>query len=155
MPTRPPHNRYDVAHKHLSRDLFTKSLKHTHIFEASLHRQLSHASSSIFCTRKYHASLQVPWASGSVMRRTCVQAHDVAESVLLSLQDALRSRCETAIEYFEALSTVPVAERAPFFAQPLCRRLLHALLRQACYPADFISWPECLDDDEDDFNRFR
>ena len=115
---------------------------------------MNQAASSITCQR-HHASPQMPVASGSVMRRTCVQAHDVAESVLLSLQDASRSRCEAAIEYFEALSTVPVAERAPFFAQPLCRRLLHALLRQACYPTDFISWPECLDDDEDDFNRFR
>ena len=128
---------------------------HTHIFEAPLHKQMSHASSGIFCKSTHHAGPQVPWASGNVMRWACVQAHDVAESVLLSLQDASRSRCETAIEYFEALSTVPVAERAPFFAQPLCRRLLHALLRQACYPADFTSWPECLDDDEDDFNRFR
>ena len=84
-----------------------------------------------------------------------LQAHDVAEAVLLSLQDAPRSRCEAAIEYFEALSTVPVAERAPFFAQPLCRRLLHVLLRQACYPADFTTWSECPEDDEDNFNRFR
>ena len=89
------------------------------------------------------------------MRRARVQARDVAEAVLLSLHDAPRSRCETAIEYFEALSTVPVAERAPFFAQPLCRRLLRALLQQACYPANFTSWPDCLDDDEDDFSRFR
>ena len=50
---------------------------------------------------------------------------------------------------------VPVAERAPFFRQPLCRRLLQALLRQACYPADFLTWIECTDDDEDDFDRFR
>ena len=29
------------------------------------------------------------------------------------------------------------------------------LLQQACYPADFTSWSECIDDDEDDFKRFR
>ena len=50
---------------------------------------------------------------------------------------------------------VPVAERAPYFRQPLCRRLLQALLRQACYPADFVTWDERTDDDEDDFGRFR
>ena len=84
-----------------------------------------------------------------------MQAQDLAEAVLLCLQKASRGTCETAIDYFEALSMVPVSERAPFFAEPLCRRLLHALLQQACYPADFTSWSECIDDDEDDFKRFR
>ena len=83
------------------------------------------------------------------------QAQDLAEAVLLCLQKASRGTCETAIDYFEALSMVPVSERAPFFAEPLCRRLLHALLQQACYPADFTSWSKCIDDDENDFKRFR
>ncbi len=84
-----------------------------------------------------------------------VQAQDLAESVLLCLPKTSKGTCETAIDYFEALSMVPVSERAPFFAEPLCRRLLHALLQQACYPANFISWSRCIDDDEDDFKRFR
>ena len=87
--------------------------------------------------------------------RAVMQAHDLAEAVLLCLQQPFRNICETAIEYFEALSSVAVAERAPFFAQPLCRRLLHGLLRHACYPADFTTWSECVDDDQDDFSRFR
>ena len=85
-----------------------------------------------------------------------MQAHDLAEAVLFCLQQSpSRGVCETAIEYFEALSMVPVAERAPYFRQPLCMRLLQALLRQACYPSDFVTWSEVVDDDEDDFSRFR
>ena len=90
-----------------------------------------------------------------LQRMFAVQAHALAEAVLMCLQHPSRSICETAIEYFEALSMVPVAERAPFFGQPLCRRLLQALLRQACYPADFVTWVECTNDDKDDFSRFR
>lgn len=66
-----------------------------------------------------------------------------------------RSVAEAAIEFFEALNTVPMAERAPSFGPPLFARLLPLLLAHARYPADFTSWVECLEDDADDFHRFR
>ncbi len=87
---------------------------------------------------------------------TCaVQAAALGDAVLRCLECPLRNVAETAVEYFETLSTVPVAERSPAFRAPMFGRLLPPLLRHARYPQSFTSWEECIDDDCDEFHRFR
>lgn len=64
-------------------------------------------------------------------------------------------RCGPVVEFFEAVSTVPVAARAPALGPPLFARLLPALLARAQYPRGFASWEDCAEDDADGFHRFR
>lgn len=79
----------------------------------------------------------------------------LVEVVLKCLGCPSKNVAETAVEYFDTLCTVPVAERHPSFGAPLFSRLLPLLLMHTRYPADFTSWKESIDEDADDFYRFR
>lgn len=50
---------------------------------------------------------------------------------------------------------MPVHERAPELGAGLSRGLLPLMLRLAQFPEGFTSWAECVEDDEEAFNRFR
>lgn len=84
-----------------------------------------------------------------------VQAAAVAEAVFKCLDCASRNVAEIAVQFFEILSTVPVAKRSPAFRAPVFGRMLPPLLRHARYPQGFTFWEECVDDDSDEFHRFR
>ncbi|CAL8466105.1 g5641 [Coccomyxa elongata] len=86
---------------------------------------------------------------------TSNEAAALAEGVLTCLRCPSRNVAEAAIEYFETLSTVPVAQRSSAFRAPLFGRMLPQLLHHARYPPDFTSWEDCVDDDRDEFHRFR
>ena len=64
---------------------------------------------------------------------------------------------ETALEYFNALDYVLMADRDPLLRAPLYRDLLPCLLRHAQYPESFTTWIYHVEDDrdEDSFKRFR
>ena len=64
---------------------------------------------------------------------------------------------ETALEYFNALDYVLMADRDPLLRAPLYQELLPTLLRHARYPEGFTGWRDHIDDDrdEDSFRRFR
>lgn len=66
-----------------------------------------------------------------------------------------RQVAECAIDYLDSLSTVPLVERQPQLREPLYSSLLQVLLPHMQFPNGFNSWEECVDDDEDAFNRFR
>ncbi|KAK9902253.1 hypothetical protein WJX75_009732 [Coccomyxa subellipsoidea] len=83
------------------------------------------------------------------------EAAAVAEAVFKCLDCASRNVAEIAVQFFEILSTVPVAKRSPAFRAPVFGRMLPPLLRHARYPQGFTSWEECVDDDSDEFHRFR
>ena len=83
------------------------------------------------------------------------QAQALAELALECARVPSRAVAEAAVEFFEALSTVPVAARAPQLGPPLFARLLPALLCAARYPEGFASWEDCAEDDADSFHRFR
>ena len=66
-----------------------------------------------------------------------------------------RQVAEFAIDYLDSLSTVPLAERQPQLQQPLYASLVQVLAPHMQYPQGFTAWEECVDDDEEAFNRFR
>jgi hypothetical protein len=84
-----------------------------------------------------------------------LQAASLVEAVLKCLGCSSKKVAETAVEYFDALCTVPMSERHPYFGAPMFAQLLQPLLSHARYPADFTSWEECVEEDSDDFHRFR
>jgi hypothetical protein len=51
------------------------------------------------------------------------------------------------------LNTVPLAERQQQLGAPIFTSLAPLLFRHACYPLGFTNWAECIDDDEEAFNR--
>ena len=84
-----------------------------------------------------------------------VQALPLAELALDCANVPSRAVAEAVVEFFEAVSAVPTAQRAPQLGVGLFTHLLLALLRRARYPEGFTSWEACLDDDADSFHRFR
>lgn len=72
----------------------------------------------------------------------------------LAAEQRERGIIESALEYFDALSVLPMAARAPELRQPLSISLLQAICRSSCYPPDFTGWATSLDD-PDDFTSFR
>ena len=66
-----------------------------------------------------------------------------------------RQVAEFAIDYLDSLSTVPLSERQPQLQQPLYSSLLQVLGPHLQYSQDFTSWEECVEDDDEAFNRFR
>ena len=66
-----------------------------------------------------------------------------------------RQVAEFAIDYLDGLSTVPLVERHPQLREPLYSSLLQVLLPHMQFSDKFTTWEECVDDDEDAFNRFR
>ena len=67
-----------------------------------------------------------------------------------------RSVKENILEFFLDLNTIPMQERLPQLRIPLYESLMVKLITDvASYPADFISWEDCLNDDKESFHRFR
>ncbi|KAK9804313.1 hypothetical protein WJX72_006272 [[Myrmecia] bisecta] len=83
------------------------------------------------------------------------EAAPLAELMLQLISLPERSVAEVVVDYFNTLSTVSIKQRHPSLGRPLFGNLLQPLLRHASFPADFSSWEECTDDDEELFDRFR
>ena len=66
-----------------------------------------------------------------------------------------RQVADFAMDYLDSLSTVPLAERRAELGQTLYSSLLPVLFPHMQYPQGFTTWDEWVDDDEEDFNRFR
>ena len=61
---------------------------------------------------------------------------------------------EGALDFFAAVATVPLAERAPALRAPLAQGLARALLAALAFPPGFSGWDDA-EGDEDAFTRFR
>ena len=85
----------------------------------------------------------------------CAQAVALAALVLESLDSGHHGAAEAAIEYFDLLSAVPVAQRHPQLGQPVYASLLPRLTSLAMYPQPFTSWELCTEEDSDTFHSFR
>jgi hypothetical protein len=86
-----------------------------------------------------------------------LQAVPLAKLMAACLARPEMAVVETALEYFNALDYVLMADRDPLLRAPLYRDLLPSLMRHARYPEGFTSWEDHVDDDrdEDSFKRFR
>ncbi|KXZ46622.1 hypothetical protein GPECTOR_42g833 [Gonium pectorale] len=82
---------------------------------------------------------------------------ELARMVVAAMASCPRRRevTESAIDYFLALNTVPTGERHASLGAPLYGALLPYMLSAVSYPADFVSWDEEVEEDEEAFNRFR
>ena len=79
----------------------------------------------------------------------------LAVLVLEGLRSGQRSVAESAMEYFDVLSAVPVAQRHPQLGPPVYLTMLPSLTALARYPADFTTWEVCTEDDPEAFHSFR
>lgn len=67
-----------------------------------------------------------------------------------------RRVAEAVLDYFVIINTIPTAERLPQMCKPLFTQAFEPILANTQYPRSFqSSWDDCVDDDEDDFYRFR
>lgn len=62
---------------------------------------------------------------------------------------------ELTIDFWVGLQDTPLIERHEQLRQPLYTELLQRVLVQCTLPADFKSWDECAEVEEEDFTRFR
>lgn len=81
------------------------------------------------------------------------QAVSLAQLMLTVISKGPRS--EEALEYFVMLNTVPTHERLPALQRDVFASLAPHLMQLARYPEGFTNWAEYLDDDEEEFLRFR
>lgn len=84
-----------------------------------------------------------------------MQAVPLAALALRALETGCHGAAEAAIEYFDLLSSVPVAKRDPRLGRPIFVSMLPSLAQLASHPAGFTTWQECVEEDEDTFHSFR
>ena len=86
-----------------------------------------------------------------------VQAVPLAKLMAACLLRPEMAVVEIALDFFNALDYVLMADRDPLLRAPLYRDLLPSLMQHARYPEGFTGWEDHIDDDrdEDSFKRFR
>eukprot|EP00878_Enallax_costatus_P030732 GHUV01033512.1.p1 GENE.GHUV01033512.1~~GHUV01033512.1.p1 ORF type:complete len:442 (+),score=127.05 GHUV01033512.1:219-1544(+) len=107
-----------------------------------------------------NAAAPVPAANGAISNGTAAVAVSgqhvlpLAELMLHLVARPERAVCESAVEYFLMVNTLPTDERHPQMVGPLYLSLLQPLMKgRACYAQQFVSWNEEVDDDEEAFHR--
>lgn len=88
-------------------------------------------------------------------RNVSVQAVPLASLVLECLGCGHPGAAGEAIDFFDSLNSVPVAQRHPSLGPPTFAAMLPHLARLAAYPRGFRGWGEELETDSATFHSFR